>query len=331
MSYKITELKEGIQFIDVESKSGLKVRLCTYGASVYSLYLNDMPLILELKDIDTFLNGNQYYGKTLGRVAGRIKCEGELDGVKYHLVPTEEYDYCLHGGDAKSLSYQNFDVKVKEASAKTSIIFTYTEKDKTNGFPGKVKTTITYEIYEGTPKFKILFKATTNKTTYVNLSNHMYFNFNNDLDLIDYKLKMNASKCGEVDNTVFITHTVEVPNYLDFKKASKLKVKNKGIEKCALGTIDNTFLFDEVIINKPQVTLQSKDVKLSLYTSYPAMNIYLDNSLTPVEFNNNSNFSKRRGIALEPQLYDLDLDSIILRKGEKYNHFIMYKFKDLRK
>ena len=36
-----------------------------------------------------------------------------------------------------------------------------------------------------------------------------------------------------------------------------------------------------------------------------------------------------RGIALEPQLNVHDSDSIILKKGDKYNYFILYKIRKI--
>ena len=59
------------------------------------------------------------------------------------------------------------------------------------------------------------------------------------------------------------------------------------------------------------------------------MNIYVDNSLTDVDFINNDHFTTRRGIALEPQLNVHDSDSIILKKGDKYNYFILYKIRKI--
>ena len=331
MDYKISEFKDGIYWIDIETSSSINARLCNFGASVYSLSIFNRPMILTLKDENEFLTCPQYYGKTLGRVCGRVRCDGELDGKPYHLLQTKDFNYCLHAGDDKSLSYKNFDYKVSENDKAIKVHFKIVDKDKENGFPGKCHISVIYEFSKEKPEFRIHFKGKTNETTLMNLSNHMYFNFDNDLDLKGYTLKMNASKYGLTDDTVFIIETKEVPSYLDFKKATKINSKFNDIVKSPLETIDNTFIFDSENSKKPQVILKNKDTKLSLYTDYPAMNIYLDNSLTDVKFVNRDDFKLARGIALEPQLYNPNLNSLILRKGEKYNHFIRYKFKDLTK
>ena len=61
-----------------------------------------------------------------------------------------------------------------------------------------------------------------------------------------------------------------------------------------------------------------------------SMNIYVDNNMTPLKFKNRDDFGKRRGIAIEPQRWLFDRESITLRKGEKYSHYIDYKFKETK-
>ena len=331
MAITTTNFRDNIAWIDVTLPCGIKATLCNFGASVYALSLDNTPLILTLEDKEEFLNCPQYFGKTLGRVAGRIPSVVNLGGENHTLTPTKDFTYSLHGGDANSLSYKVWDFKTKETFRKNIITFSIVDPDGENGFPGKATIKVIYTFYKNSPVLKIEFKGKTNKETFMNLSNHMYFSFNGDLDISDYKLKMPCSHFGDVDETVFITSTKQVPNELDFRKASKLGPKLEYLENNSfLKTIDNTFLFDKVTTRKPQVTLKSKDISLKLYTDYPAFNIYVDNSMTPVKFINNPDFKMRRGIALEPQLYNLNLDSIRLNKGDKYKHFIKYKFKKLK-
>ena len=66
-------------------------------------------------------------------------------------------------------------------------------------------------------------------------------------------------------------------------------------------------------------------------TNYPAMNIYLDNSLSDAKFNNRSDYGLMRGIALEPQLFVLDHNQITFYKGDTYDYKIEYSLKLLEK
>lgn len=330
MNYSIIN-RNGYEWIHVKNDADLEVVLSTCGASIYSLKVFGEPVILEFTNLEDFIKSNGYHGKTLGRVAGRIKSPILIDNVKYDVKLEPGYDYSLHGGSDTSLSYKNFNVEVISSNKKIKIIFETIDKDLENGFPGNVKVQIIYEFARYANEFKIYQKAHSDKKTYINLSNHLYFIFNNDINLDSYNLKMNSSYIGDVDETIFITKKVEVPSYLDFRNGASLKEKMDEVEeKSFLKTIDNTFIFDETVMNKRgKVVLSNDKIELTLTTNYPAMNIYVDNSLRPFVFKNNQGLNKRRGIALEPQLFDLDLESITFDKGKKYNYFNKYVFKKL--
>jgi galactose mutarotase-like enzyme len=328
MARNIEEYKDGIVWIDVDNGLNLKARFTNYGAGLYNLFLKDMRLTLTVENPDEYLNAAQFFGKTLGPVAGRMYYKGELDGKPYNLIPTpESANFSLHGGNKNSISFKRWNYRVKESALKTSVIFKIKVKDGTNGFPGDAAISVVYEFSHRDDTMKIIFKGKTSSSTFFNLSNHIYRNFNNDLEVGDYILKMNCPRYDVPETNLLLRSHDKVPFYLDFQRATAIKKNIDYIErKLPIGTIDHTFLFD----GKGNVSLRSKDVSLKLLTDLPAMNIYVDNSMTDVKFINRKDFTKRRGIALEPQLDILDKPSITLRKGEIYNHYILYRFRDLR-
>ncbi len=332
MKYRVENYKEDIVFIYVENENKLEAVFSNFGAGMYSLRYDNEPLILEIEDKDVWLNHPNFYGKTLGRVCGRIPCDGVLDGVTYKLDETMA-SYCLHGGTSNSLSYKAWKYEVKEYANKLDVVFSITSRAKENGFPGLVKIKVIYELYKKNNNVKCIYKASTTSATLLNLSNHNYYNFANSKDVSEYSLKVNASKYGVIDQASFIRSTDRVPWYLDFNRATKLDGRLTYLEnKTWIKTIDNTFLFDEVNPKKPQVILKNDAFKLTLYTSYPTLNIFCDNFHVPTKFTQFKELdSGRRSLALEPQLYDLDLKSLELRKGQKFNNFWLIKIKDLRK
>lgn len=289
------------------------------GASLYSLRKNNVPLILELEDKNFFLESPQFFNKTLGLVAGRLPVDYEYNGLKYNLKNTGN-NICLHGGELSSLSFKTWKYKIKESSNKIDIIFSISPRKGENGFNGKVKIYNIYSLYKNKPGFKIIQKANIKDDTLLNLSNHIYWNLNS-VNINDYYLKFDASRIGKVNDYLLLEDTIETPDYLLFNRKTKLKSRLDKAAKLAIGTIDNTFVFD-YLVNK--VLMGNDKYTIKLKTDYPAMNIYCDSSLTPVKFVNNPSLFERRGIALEPQLYLLDKDSIFFKKGEKYNHYIEY-------
>lgn len=57
---------------------------------------------------------------------------------------------------------------------------TYVSEDMEEGYPGNLSVTIKYEIIEN--EMKITYRATTDKNTVINLTNHAYFNLDGHLN-----------------------------------------------------------------------------------------------------------------------------------------------------
>lgn len=325
MKYNVELYKDEIALIHVDNEKGIKATLTTFGAGVYELLFEEKPVILTLKNFDDYLYSSQYFGKTLGGVAGRLKKDGYIDDEEYHLDPEPGKNFALHGGMQKSISYKNWDYKIKETNKKLDVIFNINTRLNDCGYPGKLRITVTYSFLKDKDEFKILYRATTpSERAFINLSNHMYFNFDS-IDISDHYLKMNTNKVAVTEPNLLIIDSKDITDELNFQKANKLNKRMEYIEKHDFkGTIDDTFLFSEL---PGKITLSNKDVKMDIITDCTCLNIYVDNSRSPVEFKYCDNMTTRRGIALEPQRFLLNKDEIVLHKGEVYKNYITYKFK----
>lgn len=314
-----------VNFFEIKAHN-LTFTFSSLGASIYSLYLNDnMPLVLELKDVDLFLKSPQYFNKTLGLVAGRLATKFNAKNNEVTLKETST-GFLLHGGEYNSLSFKVWDYEVIDEENKDfiDVIFkTYFEGNDT-GLIGKGMVYNTYRLYKNEDKFNIIQKVDVEKDMVINLSNHIYWNLNRTKTIDEYYLKFDAPKIGDCYDNLLLKEVIDAPKYLSFKEGSTLKYNLDEASKTKIGTIDNTFIFNE-LDDIHEVILESKDIKVTLTTSYPAMNIYADSSLTDVEFNNYPSLKERRGIALEPQLNLLNKDSLYFKKNEKYERFITYK------
>jgi len=324
MKYEIREQSDST-IIAIDNELGLKCELSSFGAGVYSLSFNDVPAILSLEDYDDYKYSHQFFGKTLGVVAGRLKADGMILDNEYHLNKTNGYNYSLHGGHEKSISFKNWAYKIKDSNKKFDVIFSIKTRKNENGFPGQAKIVVTYEFAKTNNSFKILFKGTTpSEATFLSLSNHMYFNFG-ESDISNHYLKMNCDRVATTDENLLIEGLKPITEVLDFRKSSKLNPRMAKIEKEDFkGTIDDTFLFDDKV---GKVTLKNEKMSMTITTDFPTLNIYVDNSMKPAVFSNPGIAPIRRAIALEPQLFVFDRDSITFKKGEIFKHKIEYKFK----
>ncbi len=317
---------DGTTWVDLDNGAGLEATFSGRGAGVYSLRYHGERLNLVLSDPAVYLTSPQFFGKTLGRVAGRIPCDFAIDGSKLRL-PEDRDGFCLHGGKLASLSFQEWTPTITETADAFSVAFTLLSPAGDCGFPGNLKARVVYSFpRDGSAAFTIRFAAEADQTTPVSFSNHIYWDLQDDNDVSRQRLWMNADRYGTGDGkSQLITGIAQVPEAFDFRTGSALGPKLDVIERTfPEKTIDHTFLYAQKTVAHPQTTLENDRIRVSLFTDLPAMNIYVDSSKTPVAFANGAGRNRRRGIALEPQLFPLDHGQLLLKPGQTYSGFIRY-------
>ena len=194
----------------------MEVCLCTLGASFYELKTpnkegNVESIILTPTNLEDFYYSDGYYGKSVGRFSGRIdKAKCTINGVEYVLEKNWNGVNSLHGG-YKGISFQNFDYVIEENNEYIDVIFSYLEKEDL--LPGDVNYKITYRIFENENKIRVIFNATTNKETIVNLTNHVYFNLSGNLkyNCLTQYLQFFCDKYTNLNNEL-ITESIDPVN-----------------------------------------------------------------------------------------------------------------------
>ena len=318
-------------FLVLDNGKGLRGVFSTLGAGVRYLSLDDVPLLLTPDSDEDYLTSPQFFGKTLGRFAGRHKAHGVLNGKEYSLEEENPgSDITLHGGFLHSFSFLPFEATYQEDKNSVYLIFTRTSPDGECGFPGNLHLKVTYKMSKDLNIFSISYEATCDQNTFVNISNHMYWNISNQGDVNPYWLTVKASKVGVfAPHSLLIGSSAIVPDCVDFREGASLKVKLDQIEndQPSVHTLDHCFLFDKKTLAEPQVVLDTPSLKISCYTDFEAANIYVDSTLVPLRFKNNPNLTtmKRRGIAIEPENFPI-APSTILHPGETYSRLISYQF-----
>lgn len=314
-------------FISLDNGSGLRAVLSSYGAGVYSLRLDGRPLILECENEDDYLTSPAFYGKNLGRVAGRIPNEFIINEKVYSL-PEIEPGVSLHGGKWDSFSFRTYDYKVSDNEKEARVDFSYTSIDGENGFPGKVTTRTSYVMPKGGKNIlRIELYATTDQDTLLSLSNHMYWNLFSSKDVNSYILNVHASKAGVFKpNSLLLCGISNIPDDIDFGGGKRLKEKLDRIKNSQtnLKTLDNTYILDKC--DGPQIVLSSNDLILKTTTDFDAVNIYVDSTCKPVKFKNRESLttSERRAICIEPQKFP-SLNNILFRKGDVFDHYMQFE------
>ncbi len=313
--------------------------ILTYGGRIQSLHIDGRDIVCGFDTLEDYENDNSYQGAIIGRYANRIS-EGTftLNGKKYELAKNDKGLNHNHGG------VSGFDRKVWTAEIpdvrKESLVLRYTSPDGEEGYPGNLDVTVTYTLTEN--RLAIRYEAICDSDTYVNLTNHSYFNLKGyDKGTIeDHELILYADRFTAVDLLrIPLGYTIDVTGTpFDFRVQKQIG-KDIDIPNEQMGNIGG--YGHNYWINGSKMTqyearplLVHADVScaglsMQVASDMPCNQFYTSNILCgPVPFKGGVKQHKRQAICLEPQ-YEPDSPSYertILHANEKYDFMTLYTF-----
>jgi aldose 1-epimerase len=169
--------------VTLSNARGVSVTIIAYGATIQSVIMPDRngkraDIALGHSNIDDYIAKPQYFGSTVGRFANRIaKGLFAIDGKNYQ-APVNNGVNSLHGGTIgfDKILWQ----VVKTISGPTaSVTLRHVSKDGDQGYPGTLMIDAIYALDESN-NLKIEYRATTDRATIVNITNHAYWNLSGE-------------------------------------------------------------------------------------------------------------------------------------------------------
>lgn len=251
-----------------------------------------------------YLEDKMLLGACVGRFAGRINSGFEIDRVKYSLY--NEKGVHLHGGrEGFGKKYWKFE-EIKDGD-EPFVRLSYLSPHLEEGYPGNLKCTVTY-VLKG-KNLRVIFEATTDRATVVNLTNHTYFKLDNALNQNAYNLKINSSKYLETD-----------PRLIPTGNAVACKGSPYGFESTRdIGNVrlDTPYVLDPNTKFAAKCSSPLSGLSMEVATNQPGLVVY-----TPEHFN---------AICFETQnLPDAPnhqhFPNSILRPGERYRNISEFRF-----
>ncbi|RKN45787.1 aldose epimerase family protein [Streptomyces hoynatensis] len=189
------------------ARGGTRLGVLAYGGVVQSLELPDRDgrtanVSLGFGSLEPYLAGSPYFGALIGRYGNRIAGgRFTLDGREYRL-PVNDGPHSLHGGD------EGFDKRLWEVtpSSPAGLTLRLTSPAGDAGYPGTLETRVNYTLTEE-GALRIDYAATTDATTPVNLTSHIYFNLAGEGagPVADHRLGLAAGRYTPVTETLIPT------------------------------------------------------------------------------------------------------------------------------
>ncbi|GAA0735083.1 aldose epimerase family protein [Sphingomonas japonica] len=197
--------------VTLTNKAGVSATVIAWGATLQALRMPDRDgrvadVMLGHNDMAGYLKQPEYFGATVGRVANRI-AQGRftLDGREYR-TPVNDGPNSLHGGIAGFDKVLWEIVSVKSGDT-ASVTLRYVSRDGDQGYPGTLTVDATYSLDENNA-LTIDYRATTDRPTVVNLSNHAYWNLSGEgssTGAMGHILTIDADRYTPVDATLIPT------------------------------------------------------------------------------------------------------------------------------
>ncbi|BCJ39969.1 aldose 1-epimerase [Actinoplanes ianthinogenes] len=315
---------------------GAAVSILTWGATIQSVLVPDRDGVLAnvtlgFADLDGYLDeANPYFGATIGRYANRIGgASFALDGETYKISQNEG-ETALHGG------VRGFDKRVWSAVATDGgVTMSYTSPDGEEGFPGTVAAAVTF-TFDDAHRLRIDYRATTDRATVVNLTNHAYWNLAGEGagTINDHLLRINAAYYTPIDATLIPTGAVEPVDGtpFDFRAFRPIGARLRDADPqlgFGLGYDHNYVLAgpDAAVVRDPRSGRQ-----LTIETTEPGLQFYSGNFLDG-RLRGPSGRQYRQGdaFALETQHFPdspnrPDFPSTVLRPGDTYSSRTTHTF-----
>lgn len=325
----------------LRNSAGMEVTLSERGARVTSIMVPDRQgnvadVALGFRTAAEYAAATPYLGCTVGRYGNRIAGgRFELEGKVYNLARNNGPNH-LHGG---IVGFDKVLWSVTHPSV-NSVAFSYLSRDGEEGYPGNLEATVTYELTEAN-ELCISYRATTDKATPVNLTNHTYFNLAGEGygDILRHQVTIHAERYTPVDETAIPTGELAsvAGTPFDFRTPKTLgRDIDQDHEQLRVGGgYDHNF----ALADGPQpLTLAATVYEpesgrlLEVLTEEPGVQLYTGNFLDgSLHGKSGKPYGRRSGFCLETQHFPDSpnqpaFPSTILRPGEIYETQTIYRF-----
>lgn len=203
--FTTTEDGREVTIYTIRNRKGMKVELINLGGILTSVLVPDKDGKFEnvtshFSEPAGYLANGPYFGGICGRYANRIAGgKFALDGQEYQLFLNGPNH--IHGGKDHFMK-KVWNAEPIQSADEAGVKLTYISADMEEGYPGKLKTVVTYTLNDNN-ELTMAYEATTDKATVLNLTNHAYWNLSGVVDstILDHELTLYCDKYLPVDET----------------------------------------------------------------------------------------------------------------------------------
>jgi aldose 1-epimerase len=335
--FGVTEDGQDVDQFELQNRNGVIVRCINYGCCITNVLLpsasGHADIVLGFDDAAGYESDNSSQGAFVGRYANRIRgAEMTIGGRDYKLTQNDGANY-LHGSLGKR-------VFAAETDAGGNVIFKTVSPDGEDGFPGNLKVTVKYAL-DDEDKFIMEYFAATDADTFVNFTNHAYFDLAGGIDetIENHLLQINGDSFlesgGDLIPTGRILPAEGTP--LDFRHQKTIgrdiSADDKNI-KTGRG-YDHTFILNSHNAEAPVLAAEAcapdGERSIRVFTTQPAVHLYTGNFLDGTLKGKGRVFTRRSAFCLETGHYPdsphhPEFPTTLLQPGKEFHETTVIQF-----
>ncbi|WUW89834.1 galactose mutarotase [Streptomyces sp. NBC_01451] len=324
---------------------GTRLKVLSYGGIVQSLEIPDgegryANVSLGFDTVEDYVASSPYFGALIGRYGNRIGGgRFTLDGTSYQLSVNDGGN-SLHGG-SEGFDKAVWDVEPFARGTDVGLVLRHTGADGEMGFPGTLRTKVTYTLTED-GDWRIDYEATTDKVTVVNLTSHVYWNLagENSGSINDHVLEIAAARYTPVDAGLIPAGEPAgvAGTPFDFRAAKTVGADLRAAHQQLLYAkgFDHNWVLDKGVTAEPEHVATLRDPAsgrtLRIATTEPGLQFYSGNFLDGTLVGTGGAVHRQGdALCLETQHHPdspnrPDFPSTVLRPGETYRTTTIHSF-----
>ena len=344
---KLADGTEVSQYI-LENDFGDQVVVTPFGATLVAWYVNENEadssdaadttptnLVLGFDDVSKYEADKKWnFGATVGPYANRIAGAEFRLNENFYKLNKNDGNNNLHSGDL------NFGKKLWDVVRAEDHAVTFAIKLDDETYPGNLLLKVTYS-YGNDRQLGLHYEAESDEDTYINPTNHSYFNLNGSGSVDNLHLEVNSRLYTPVNEDLIPSGEVLSVEGTGFDLRTLTKMEDvfasKDEDIVAKAGLDHNFVLDKEIPNEyfyaARIVNMDTQKQLVCFTQMPALQIFTGNGLDGVEGSDGRVYHEHDGICLETQYFpdavnNAHFPSPLLRAGETFSSETLYTYVD---
>lgn len=325
---------------NLKARKGLEISVSNFGATITSIKTPDQfgqlaEITAGFSNVEDYTNPHPYFGATIGRYANRI-ANGRFTINGQPVVLTKNLgNHHIHGG------FRGFNTKLWDTSLIVGgnyalLKMNTTSHDREEGYPGNLKVSITFTIWDNN-KVEMVMEAETDKPTHINMTNHNYYNLSGFADdVFGHDLMINALKYLEMDDDNIPTGKIIPCSGGQFHCSAPTETPHNL--KKVRSEMDHCFVVDNSAKNVQAAILYHKASgrSLQIFTNQPGMQVYTGNYLDgTLKGHKGISYERHSAICLESQHFPdspnhAHFPQTLILPEQTYHHWQMLVFDNTR-